>query len=235
MTRQEYTDGENTRPAVVALPGNSDIASSDAFELTNDSSNHGGGIVRVFSPAPIVSGSLSGSLSSLPSSSSGFLSATNHSSLQVLGIAGKSTETPNALSSSSLSSISEQSPTVIHDQAFDRVFPPYSTQQDVFDELVELVTGVAAGVNATVFAYGQTGTGKTHTMMGSITNNSSPPSSIVGADTNSWGVIPRATELLFKKLEEIISKIPKENESNNMNKNPTILIFYFFTCVYFYL
>ena len=32
-----------------------------------------------------------------------------------------------------------------------------------------------------------------------------------------------------------LSKIPKENESNNMNKNPTILIFYFFTCAYFYL
>ena len=211
-TRQEYTDGENTRPAVVALPGNSDNSFSDAFGLTSDMSKHGGGIVRVFSPAPTVSGSLSSSSSS---SSSGFLSATNHSSLQVLGIAGKSTETPNfALSSSSLSSISEQSPTVIHDQAFDRVFPPTSTQQDVFDELVELVTGVAAGINATVFAYGQTGTGKTHTMMGGSANSSSPNSSIIGADTNSWGVIPRATELLFKKLEEITIDGSKSSISN---------------------
>lgn len=51
--------------------------------------------------------------------------------------------------------------------AFDRVFGPESTQEAVFDEVRPIVEGVLGGVSATIFAYGQTGAGKTHTMMGS--------------------------------------------------------------------
>lgn len=44
------------------------------------------------------------------------------------------------------------------------------------------------GFESTVFAYGQTGTGKTHTMEGDIHNE------------EQWGVIPRAASTIFKRL-----------------------------------
>ncbi|TNJ29181.1 Kinesin-2 [Giardia muris] len=54
---------------------------------------------------------------------------------------------------------------------FDAVYPPTSTQTEVFDESVrEMIDGCLEGYNATVFAYGQTGSGKTHTMMGQPEN-----------------------------------------------------------------
>jgi Cdc6-like AAA superfamily ATPase len=42
-----------------------------------------------------------------------------------------------------------------------------STQDDIYEETVRsLVTSVLDGFNGTIFAYGQTGTGKTYTMEG---------------------------------------------------------------------
>ncbi len=41
------------------------------------------------------------------------------------------------------------------------------TQKELYDQTaLALVTSVFEGYNGTVFAYGQTGTGKTHTMEG---------------------------------------------------------------------
>ena len=48
---------------------------------------------------------------------------------------------------------------------FDRCFDPLSTQLQVFEYLKPAIEQVVSGVNTTVFAYGQTGTGKTHTML----------------------------------------------------------------------
>jgi len=45
------------------------------------------------------------------------------------------------------------------------------------------------GYNGTIFAYGQTGTGKTHTMAGSET------------DHKQRGIMPRAFEDVFKSIE----------------------------------
>lgn len=54
--------------------------------------------------------------------------------------------------------------------AFDRAFGPESKQADVYSAVVApLINEVLAGYNCTVFAYGQTGTGKTHTMIGDET------------------------------------------------------------------
>lgn len=50
---------------------------------------------------------------------------------------------------------------------FDRAFGPESRQSEVYQAVVSpLIEEVLAGYNCTVFAYGQTGTGKTHTMIG---------------------------------------------------------------------
>lgn len=48
-----------------------------------------------------------------------------------------------------------------------QVFGPYSRQIDLYDQaLVPIVNEVLEGFNCTIFAYGQTGTGKTYTMEG---------------------------------------------------------------------
>ncbi|KDD74016.1 kinesin, partial [Helicosporidium sp. ATCC 50920] len=50
---------------------------------------------------------------------------------------------------------------------FDRVYGPEATQAQVYDESARsAVLSVLSGYNASIIAYGQTGTGKTHTMEG---------------------------------------------------------------------
>ena len=51
--------------------------------------------------------------------------------------------------------------------AFDLAFDMSATQEIIFEKTTKfLIEGVANGYNATVFAYGATGAGKTHTMIG---------------------------------------------------------------------
>lgn len=54
----------------------------------------------------------------------------------------------------------------VSNSTFDHVFDPHSTQADVFARVQDSIRGVLDGYNTTVFAYGQTGTGKTYTMLG---------------------------------------------------------------------
>ncbi|KAI3798675.1 hypothetical protein L1987_33953 [Smallanthus sonchifolius] len=70
---------------------------------------------------------------------------------------------------------------------FDRVFTPNDNQVDVFSQASPLVTSVLDGYNVCIFAYGQTGTGKTFTMEGTEGNR---------------GVNYRTLEELFKIAKE---------------------------------
>ncbi|XP_011138995.1 kinesin-like protein Klp61F isoform X2 [Harpegnathos saltator] len=79
---------------------------------------------------------------------------------------------------------------------FDKVFGPTSKQIDVYNAVVNpLLEEVLAGYNCTVFAYGQTGTGKTFTMEG-VSND---PTLHWQSDTSA-GIIPRALSHLFDEL-----------------------------------
>lgn len=50
---------------------------------------------------------------------------------------------------------------------FDTAYGPETTQEELFDHSIRpIVDEVLKGYNCTVFAYGQTGTGKTFTMEG---------------------------------------------------------------------
>ena len=54
---------------------------------------------------------------------------------------------------------------------FDYVYPKETTQRDIYDQVAfPIVDSIFQGYNGTVFAYGQTGCGKTFTMMGIVDN-----------------------------------------------------------------
>ena len=74
---------------------------------------------------------------------------------------------------------------------FDRIFPPSSTQQDIYSFGVKgIIDSVLDGYNGTVLAYGQTGSGKTYTMQGEIGSES------------SMGLIPRMISHVFNFIHE---------------------------------
>ncbi|ORZ39881.1 P-loop containing nucleoside triphosphate hydrolase protein [Catenaria anguillulae PL171] len=78
--------------------------------------------------------------------------------------------------------------TVLDDNllAFDRVFDERATQEQVFDQTARLlIDDVLGGTNATVFAYGATGSGKTHTMQGK---------------DGSLGIVPQMLAALFQRI-----------------------------------
>ncbi|XP_058215072.1 kinesin-like protein KIN-5B [Rhododendron vialii] len=78
---------------------------------------------------------------------------------------------------------------------FDKVFGPKAQQRSIYDQAIApVVNEVLEGFNCTVFAYGQTGTGKTYTMEGGMRNKGGE----LPADA---GVIPRAVRQIFDTLE----------------------------------
>ncbi|CAN7042688.1 unnamed protein product [Brassica oleracea var. botrytis] len=72
--------------------------------------------------------------------------------------------------------------------AFDRVFGPPTTTRRVYDTAAQqVVSGAMSGINGTVFAYGVTSSGKTHTMHG---------------EQRSPGIIPLAVKDVFSIIQE---------------------------------
>ncbi|XP_045551428.1 kinesin-like protein KIF3C isoform X1 [Salmo salar] len=72
---------------------------------------------------------------------------------------------------------------------FDSVYDASSKQRDLYDETVRpLIHSVLDGFNGTIFAYGQTGTGKTYTMQGAW------------LEPERRGVIPNAFEHVFTQI-----------------------------------
>ena len=65
---------------------------------------------------------------------------------------------------------------------FDRIFSSSATQQHVFAEISQLVQSALDGHNVTIFAYGNTGSGKTYTMQGTASD---------------VGLIPRTIDSIF--------------------------------------
>jgi kinesin family member 11 len=87
------------------------------------------------------------------------------------------------------------SKTVDRTYHFDRVFGPKTSQESLYNTAIApMVDEVLNGFNCTIFAYGQTGTGKTHTMTGDL----SAASATLTPDS---GVIPRAVSHIFNHLE----------------------------------
>jgi len=84
---------------------------------------------------------------------------------------------------------------------FDRVFGPESSQAEVFASCaLPVVEAVLAGTNGCIFAFGQTGAGKTHSMLG--------PEGGRRQDAQA-GVLPRAAGDLFRRIAQL------ENDAEN--------------------
>jgi kinesin family protein C1 len=81
--------------------------------------------------------------------------------------------------------------------SYDKVFPPHSTQDEVFEELSQLVQSALDGYRACIFTYGQTGSGKTFTMEGFGPDHPDP---------RTRGMIPRAVEQIFRSAEALAEK-----------------------------
>ncbi|KAI3902650.1 hypothetical protein MKW92_050246 [Papaver armeniacum] len=82
---------------------------------------------------------------------------------------------------------------------FDKVFGPAAQQKELYDQaVVPIVNEVLEGFNCTIFAYGQTGTGKTFTMEGESRKSKNGASDQLPAEA---GVIPRAVKQIFDTLE----------------------------------
>ena len=73
---------------------------------------------------------------------------------------------------------------------FDMVYNWESTQKQVYDNTARgIVNSTMEGYNGTIFAYGQTGTGKSHTMEGQR------------EPEDLWGIIPRSFNHIFDAID----------------------------------
>ncbi len=81
--------------------------------------------------------------------------------------------------------------------AYDVVFGPECDNGDVFDRSTkDLVDVVFAGFNCSVFVYGATGAGKTHTML--------------GAGEGNPGLTYRTVVELYQRVEEVREEVACE-------------------------
>ena len=88
----------------------------------------------------------------------------------------------------------------------DKVFDEDITQVELFQEVgMPILNSFLSGYNCTIFCYGQTGAGKTHTMMG-------PLEALYETNAESHGLIPRILDFIFNEHEKV----------NNIITNNTI-------------
>ncbi len=82
--------------------------------------------------------------------------------------------------------------------SFDHVHGPETSQHTIYAATAEpLIARFIEGFNCTILAYGQTSSGKTHTMTGvDLDGDPSDPS-------NGMGIIPRSITEIFSRINEI--------------------------------
>ncbi|KAI8912977.1 kinesin-like protein, partial [Powellomyces hirtus] len=83
---------------------------------------------------------------------------------------------------------------------FNAVYGSESTQSQIWEAVENVVDGVLDGFNGTILAYGQTSSGKTYTMLG--------PDWELEASSETYGVIPRAVQYIFARIQEAREQEP---------------------------
>ena len=89
---------------------------------------------------------------------------------------------------------------------YDKIFPAETDQKTIFTEIgLPLVKKFLSGYNSTIFAYGQTGTGKTHTIIG-------PLESLFDDNNDNFGLIPNILNFLFNNKQEATNIIRESSK-----------------------
>ncbi|CAK74723.1 unnamed protein product (macronuclear) [Paramecium tetraurelia] len=92
---------------------------------------------------------------------------------------------------------------------FSDILPKTANQQDVQRLVSESIKSFIQGINNTIFAYGQTGAGKTYTIMGGL------PENVANVSTekfhqvircNERGILPRAIQSIISQLQSQIEE-----------------------------
>lgn len=92
--------------------------------------------------------------------------------------------------------------------SFEQVFGPESDQSMVFNSIAkDIIDEMLEGYNCTIFAYGQTGTGKTYTISGDISENFNTTNDD-GNLSDTAGIIPRSLSYVFRKLDGMCTETP---------------------------
>ncbi|EFC50379.1 kinesin [Naegleria gruberi] len=79
--------------------------------------------------------------------------------------------------------------------SFDGIFGPDSTQEQVFKTVsLDAIEDVFNGYHSTIFVYGQTGTGKTHTL-----------SNIDDSQPEEHGLVPRCVQEIYRRIDSDIN------------------------------
>uniref|UniRef100_A0A8D2Q876 Kinesin-like protein n=1 Tax=Varanus komodoensis TaxID=61221 RepID=A0A8D2Q876_VARKO len=90
--------------------------------------------------------------------------------------------------------------------AFDRVFQSHTSQEQVYNDCAKkIVKDVLEGYNGTIFAYGQTSSGKTHTMEGKL------------HDHDGMGIIPRIVQDIFNYIYSMDENLEFHIKDNYFN------------------
>uniref|UniRef100_K3WLS8 Kinesin-like protein n=1 Tax=Globisporangium ultimum (strain ATCC 200006 / CBS 805.95 / DAOM BR144) TaxID=431595 RepID=K3WLS8_GLOUD len=93
---------------------------------------------------------------------------------------------------------------IVTECGFDKVFMDSSTQEDIFCAVEPGLRASLQGYNATIFAYGQTGTGKTHTIFGEDADTIPTNEELqLSPWRPAWGIIPRAVSFLLRQVDEL--------------------------------
>lgn len=89
--------------------------------------------------------------------------------------------------------------------SYDYLFDEESTQDEVYQTTTSpLIKDVLKGLSAAVFAYGATGSGKTHTMLGPNPRKAATPTSSDGPPKTSSG---SGDGLMVKAIDEIFHHV----------------------------
>jgi hypothetical protein len=102
--------------------------------------------------------------------------------------------------------------TKVQTYKFDKIFGKNADQKSVFEAAVPYIQCALEGLNTTIFTYGQTGTGKTHTMLGHdlwelAAGGTGMDVEALAKNEEIKGLIPRAMNFVFRQLQETDHKL----------------------------
>ena len=80
--------------------------------------------------------------------------------------------------------------------AFDQIFDESATQEMVYEHVKPLIQSVFEGYNSSIITYGSTGTGKTYTLFGGLTDGNNK------MNLEHMGILARLSQDLFQSIQQ---------------------------------